>query len=208
MSQEKLFDLYEKVYFSEIENKDKLHTRVQTIFSLIVIEVTVLTYLAKNTSLENVPCLSIIVILLTIGSFFMVIYSCFRLQKAFWGNAFRYLPTPNDINTYRLELIEYEKTFIDYCNKNKIKYENEHNPDNKIQEYIAKELMECTSWNIKKNEDRSSEIFESTKIFFCSLVPLLIAVIIFLSADLDSASPRKTAEPNYVIIPVENMRSL
>lgn len=68
--------------------------------------------------------------------------------------------------------------------------------------------MECTSWNIKKNEDRSSEIFESTKLFFVSLVPLLFAVIIFLSADLDSASPRKTAEPNYVIIPVENMRSL
>lgn len=208
MSQEKLFDLYEKVYFSEIENKDKLHTRVQTIFSLIVIEVTVITYLAKNTSLDNNIPLSVLVIVLTIGSFLTVIYSCFRLQKAFWGNSFRYLPTPNDINKYHLELIKYEKTFINYCNENEIEYKNEHNPDDKIQEYLARELMECTSWNIKKNEDRSSEIFESTKLFFVSLVPLLFAVIIFLSADLDSASPRKTAEPNYVIIPVENMRSL
>lgn len=206
MTHEKLYDFYEKVYFAEIEMKDKLHGRVQTVFSLIVIAATVLTYLAKNTAFESDLPLACLVGTLTALSFILLLYSCWRLKKAFWGNAFKYCPSSADINTYHLGLIQFEKDFKDYCSTNSIPYNDEHNAEQGLTKFITTELINCSSWNSQQNEIRSSEIFESAKIFFISLVPLLIAVSIFLLADLDSASPRKTSTPNYLLVPLENIR--
>jgi len=208
MTLEKLYDFYEKAYFSEIETKEKLHSRVQAVFSLIVIAATILTYLAKNTTFESNLSLSCFVASLTVLSFIILLYSCWRLKNAFWGNAFKYCPTPADINKYHLELIKFEGDFKDYCHTNNLTYNNEHNPEQGLKEFINNKLIECTSWNIQKNELRSSEIFESLKYFFYSLIPLLIAVSVFLCADLDSASPRKSSSPNYLIIPLENIRRI
>lgn len=208
MNRDKLFELYEKLYFSEIETKDKLHARVQVVFSLIVISVTILTYLTKNISFEYCWQLSLGVVILIFCSFIAIGYSCLRLQKAFWGNKFRYVTTPKELNAYREQLVKYEIDFIEYCLDNDIQYRNEHEPGEVFRKHILNELTDCTDWNTRQNEDRSSEIFESIKWFFISLVPLVLAVAIFLIADLDSASPRKSTAPNYIIIPMENIRRL
>ncbi|MEL8774145.1 hypothetical protein J4Z11_21310, partial [Escherichia coli] len=91
---------------------------------------------------------------------------------------------------------------------NGLTYNGEHSSSKKFNEYLVKQLVECTSWNTKKNEMRTSQIYRATKFFFFSLIPLVIAVGFFLAMDLDSASPRKTNEPHFIIIPVDNIRRL
>jgi len=206
MKKEKALDFYEKLYFSEIENKDKIHTRAQADFGLMGITVTILTYLAKNTSYEDHFILAVIVFILTLLSFFLVLRSSILLKGVIWGNEFKYCPAPKEMHSYHQNLINYEVTYKDYCNTNGLTYENDHDPDDKLWEFIHQEIRECASWNSNINETRSIKLYESTKFLVWSWIPLIVAVIIFLLADLDAASPRKQKDTNYLIIPLENVR--
>ncbi|MCX8290690.1 hypothetical protein [Enterobacter pseudoroggenkampii] len=206
MKNDKALEFYEKLYFAEIENKDKIHTRAQADFGLMVITVTILTYLAKNTSYENHFILSVIVFLLTFISFILVLRSSILLKGVIWGNEFKYCPSPREIHNYHQDLVTYETTFKDYCNTNGLTYDNSHNPDDKLWEFIHQEIRECASWNSNVNEARSIKLYESTKYLVWSWIPIIAAVIIFLSADLDAASPRQQNDTKYLIIPLENVR--
>lgn len=208
MDIEKLKEFYEKLYFQETENKDKIYNRIQMIFGLIVIDATIVTYLLKNTSFENHAFFACIVIGLSLLSVFFIYKACMLLKKAFWGNEFKYIPKPKEIDEYYNDLIKYEADYKKYCDNNGLTYNGEHSSSKKFNEYLVKQLVECTSWNTKKNEMRTSQIYRATKFFFFSLIPLVIAVGFFLAMDLDSASPRKTNEPHFIIIPVDNIRRL
>lgn len=206
MKNDKALEFYEKLYFAEIENKDKIHTRAQADFGLMVITVTILTYLAKNTSYENHFILAVIVFLLTFISFILVLRSSILLKGVIWGNEFKYCPAPREIHSYHQDLVAYETTFKGYCNTNGLTYDNSHNPDDKLWEFIHQEIRECASWNSNANEARSIKLYESTKYLVWSWIPIIAAVIIFLSADLDAASPRQQNDTKYLIIPLENVR--
>lgn len=206
MKKEKALEFYEKLYFSEIENKDKIHTRAQAEFGLIVITATILTYLAKNTSYEAHPFLACVVFIFTAISFFLILASSFLLKKVIWGNKFKYCPAPQALHDYHTQLINHEVTYKKYCEDNGIAHDNNHTPDDKLWDFIHQEIRECASWNSNINEVRSSKLFESTKYLFWSWIPILIAVTIFILADLDAATPRKENAPTYLIIPLENVR--
>ena len=206
MKKEKALEFYEKLYFSEIENKDKIHTRAQAEFGLIVITTTILTYLAKNTSYEAHPFLACIVFLFTVASFILTLVSSVLLKQVIWGNEFKYCPAPQALHDHHTKLIAYEGTYKKYCDDNGLTYDNSHNPDDKLWDFIHQEIRECASWNSNINEVRSSKLFESTKYLVWSWIPILAAVTIFLLADLDAASPRKENSPTYLIIPLENVR--
>ena len=178
------------------------------IFGLIVIDATIVTYLLKNTSFDNHAYVACIVIALSLLSVLFIYNACMLLKKAFWGNEFKYIPKPKEINDYYNNLIKYEADYIEYCTNNGVAYNGEHSSSKKFDEYLVTQLVECTSWNTKENEMRSSQIYRATKFFFFSLIPLVIAVGLFLAMDLDSASPRKTSEPHFIIIPVDNIRRL
>lgn len=208
MKEERTLDFYEKLYFSEIENKDKIHTRAQALFGVIVITATILTYLLKNTAYEENPAIAIISTFFTLVSFALVCWSSVLLKNVMWGNEFQYCPTPNALHKHHQDLIDYELVYKKYCDDNEIEYDDSHNPDKKLWEFITSELRGCTSWNSEKNELRSSNLFESTKYLVWSWVPLILGVMLFLGADLDAASPRKDSKPNYIIIPLENIRRI
>ncbi|HEI9729030.1 TPA: hypothetical protein SLN40_002339 [Serratia marcescens] len=205
MDSNKLSEFYERLYFSEIDNKDKLYTRIQMAFGLIVLSTTVITYLLKNTSFDKNPCAAMFVVLFSVVSLFLVIISCWLLKEASWGNDFKYLPRPKEINIHYENFVTYEPTYIKYCEDNGFNYSGEYNPNKKINDYLLNELIECTSWNTSKNEFRSQKIYSSITFFFYSIIPLVIAVAIFLAMDLDSASPRKPTQPHYIIVSPDNL---
>ncbi|WNJ80501.1 hypothetical protein RJE46_04410 [Cedecea neteri] len=207
MLKEKTLDFYEKLYFSEIENKDKIHVRAQTEFGLLVITTTILTYLIKNTSLESHPCLAILVFILTAFSFASILYSSILLKSVIWGNEFKYCPSPLTLHNYHAELIKHDADYIKYCADHNLSNDNSQTPDEKLWEFINQEIRECAEWNSDKNEERSKKLYESTKFLVLSWIPIMIAVAIFLLFDLDAASPRKQNAPTYLIIPLDSIRT-
>ncbi|WP_143370287.1 hypothetical protein [Escherichia coli] len=128
------------------------------------------------------------------------------MKQVIWGNEFKYCPAPKALHDYHIDLISYEVKYKKYCDDNGLTYDESYNPDNKLWEFIHQEIRECASWNSNINEERSSKLFESTKYLVWSWIPIIAAVVIFLLADLDAASPRKNNAPNYLIIPIENVR--
>ncbi|GAB4591896.1 hypothetical protein ETAR_14990 [Edwardsiella tarda] len=168
MNIEKLKGFYERLYFAENEKKDKINNKIQMIFGLLMIEATVVTYLFKNTSFKHHEIFAFIVIALAYVSVCFIFYVCFFLKKAFWGNEFKYIPKPDDINKYYIDLVNYEVTYKQFCKDNEMDYDGEYSSSKKINEYLITQLVECTSWNTKVNEVRTAQIYHATK-FFSSL---------------------------------------
>lgn len=206
MRPNKALEFYEKLYFYEIENKDKIHNRAQASLGLFVIAMTVLTYLAKNTTYDDHHCLTIIVLTLVTISFGMIIVSCILMIRVIWKNQFRYCPHASNLNEYNLQLITHEKDYKKYSDDYELEYDGSQDANVLMLEYLHSEIIECATHNSTINEVRTKKLYGSLQIFFCSLLPLIIAVVLFLAADLDAASPRKKAEPQYLIIPLENIR--
>ncbi|WP_405423275.1 hypothetical protein [Pantoea stewartii] len=206
MRPNKALEFYEKLYFYEIENKDKIHNRAQASFGLFVIAMTVLTYLAKNTSSDNHHNLANTVLFLVAISFGMIIFSCFLMIRVIWRNQFRYCPHATDLDNYNLALIAHEKEYKEYSDDNELEYDNSLDANTKMLEYLHSEIIKCATHNSDINQVRTQKLYKSLHIFFWSLLPLIIAVILFLVADLDAASLRKKNEPQYLIIPLDNIR--
>ncbi|MGP2415821.1 hypothetical protein ACTUSQ_16845 [Pantoea ananatis] len=179
MRQEKAIEFYEKLYFSEIESKDKIHNRAQANFGLIVIATTVLTYLVKNTTFQDNHWLASIVFFLTAISFALILISVWHLKSVVWGNEFFYCPNPVDINDYHQDLIKYELTYKKYCDENQIVYDESQNPNERILDYIHEEIRACTALNSEANENRSRKMYKCLKFFSGHLPPYLLLSFYF-----------------------------
>lgn len=206
MRPDKASDFYEKLYFHEIDNKDKIHSRAQASFGLIVIAMTILTYLAKNTSIDSHPYLASFVLYMVATSFIMVLFSSYLMIRVIWGNRFRYCPDTITLNEHHQKLIEHERVHIEYCEEYGIKYEGTHDPNSMMVDYLNSEIILSAAHNSNINEKRTKKLYDALWFFFWSLLPLIIAVILFLLADLDAASPRNKIDTKYLIIPLENIR--
>ncbi len=186
----KLDELYEKLYFFEIENKGKIDNRIQIVFGLEVILFTMVTYLIKNTDLTSNFQAAVVCLTSSIISGYFLIVSAINLKYAFWGNTFKYIPNPKDIHNHNVSLIQYEQDIIAHYKKLEIPYNKECCPVEKVNIYINKQFIDCTSHNTELNEYRSKHVYAALRYMFISLVPLIISALIFLSMDLDAASPR------------------
>ncbi|HDL7730840.1 TPA: hypothetical protein PXP20_004043 [Yersinia enterocolitica] len=205
MNSEYLHNLYEKLYFQQLEYKDKLHNRIQVIFGLIVFIGTIITYVIKNISFNSgliTPC---IVLFFLIISFVILFFSCLILKRCFFGNKYKQLGTPEDINKYLNELIEREKAAKEYCSYYGTQLDEDFLSDVNIREYICDELISSVSDNMKLNDKRSEEIYKATNLMFKSVIPLIIAVAIFLIADLDATSVRNSNNKQYIIVTTEKL---
>lgn len=207
MDNDKLLLFYERLYFHEMDLKEKLHSRVQIVFTLALIVATGITYIFKNLSYAIIP-IAVIIVLLNTASSLLLCYSLFFLKKAFWDNVFKQVPTPNEITDYLSSLVKHRDVIE--------KYNTEHpdyahpviNPEQAINDFVLAELEKCASHNMLINEQRSRNIHKAVSIIFQSLIPLAMALILFLAVDLDLSSPRKATESSKEVIIINNSYEL
>ncbi|MGJ3745364.1 hypothetical protein B7R70_21210 [Yersinia pseudotuberculosis] len=203
MDNDKFLLFYERLYFHEMDLKEKLHIRVQIVFTLALIVATGITYIFKNLSYGLISIAVIIVILNTTSSL-LLCYALFFLKKAFWDNVFKQVPTPNEITNYLSSLVKHRETIEKY----NIEYPDHAqpviNPEQAINDFVLAELETCASHNMLINEQRSRNIHKATSIIFQSLIPLAVALILFLAVDLDLSSPRKSTESSKEVIIINN----
>ncbi|WP_279147204.1 hypothetical protein [Photobacterium carnosum] len=88
MNKQRLFELYEKVYFHEMEIREKIVSRVQLTFILVATGYTILSYMLRMLDFNSN--------LIAIGVFatcalvtFLISLGClYYLVRAFWGNTY------------------------------------------------------------------------------------------------------------------------
>lgn len=192
MNREEKYTLYEKLYFQENETKEKLHARVQGVFAFFALISTAIAYVFKNLTRHEVIDFYAINSLLITSSIILVA-AALRLKQAFWGNQYARLATPKEISNYEQELHLQRIAQREYNEKHPDHALNVVEVEDKLKDWICGSFEVAASHNMNVNSLRSEKIHEAVFRMFISLIPLVIALIIFVSLNLDGSAPRNAA---------------
>ncbi|WP_156920993.1 hypothetical protein [Fundidesulfovibrio putealis] len=109
MDKNELFDFYSKLYFHELETKEKYNSRLQ--FPLVVI-VSLLSFSGyifsgiNKWAFDNLFALSTILFIIGNGG---ILVSCYYFVRSYVSNSYYVLPYPTHIEKYRADMVEYYK---------------------------------------------------------------------------------------------------
>ncbi|CAM2834841.1 hypothetical protein [Vibrio rarus] len=191
MNRDKLFPFYEKMYFHEMETREKLFTRVQINFALIFTGFSIVSYMLRMLDFSVYREAAIAFVVLAVLSIALSAIGVWHLISAFWGNEYKGVPSPKETDGYRVEVQQYVVSINQY---------NEDYPENKqpvvdvdemVSQFIYEQLRDCSSHNTDINDTRFARIHNSVRWLLIASVPFLLASVLFVTFDLDTSSPRK-----------------
>lgn len=191
MEKKELFQLYEKLYFHELEIKEKLVTRIQINFAIIATELTVISYMLRMLDYAESIKAIILCLLFIVSAIICLGYSIYPLVRAFWGNVFNGIPSPKQTEDYRISIEQHKAQIDSYNQQYPENIQDEINVKEMVMDYLYDKYKDCCTHNTAVNETRSQFIHNSTKWLLISSIPLVIASSIFIILDLDVSSPRK-----------------
>ena len=184
--------LYEKLYYQELEAKDKIIARVQVVIAFILTSNSVLIYIVRNMDWRQASQALCVITGLLIIFFVLSICSTIFLVRSFWGNAFKYIPTPMEIDNYLNEMERHNRDLAHY-RENEAHNQKLIDPQRKLDNWFYDELKKCASYNAEVNQIRSERLHQAVKFFLLSMLPLFFAGILFVASGLDLSSPLRKA---------------
>lgn len=181
MNDEKRFELYEKLYFHEVEAREKISSRLQIPLALLLSVTSVYAILVKGISFENGSLWNF-----CFGGFFLFsvalfITSASYFVKSFYGHTYEFIPSALTTESYRNKLIE---TYSDYDECDEL-------VDKHFNEYIFRYYNECSSANTVVNDKRSEFLHKCNTYLILTALPLAIAFLIFTLSGVDKNSVEK-----------------
>lgn len=96
-----LFDLYEKLYFHEIEVREHLGSRLQTPMAIIVSIFAVLGFLIQGFDNQQATSAAILFVVLFVASAVSLIGAIYFFIRSWYGNTYAFLPSAEDTEKYR-----------------------------------------------------------------------------------------------------------
>ncbi len=166
MNKEKLFQLYEKLYFDEIERREKIYSRLQLPLAILILIFGILAYMLQNASYS-----AFTIAVYSFWVLFLIACGCFSLTTLFFkrswlGYTYRLLPTPEDTEKYRKDCIDLYK---DYENCDEL-------VDGAIFQYLFDAYVDYSSWNMANNDARSLNLEKTGKSL---LITFLFCILTF-----------------------------
>ncbi|WP_319549868.1 hypothetical protein [Desulfogranum marinum] len=181
MEEGKLFDLYEKLYFHEVEAREKLSARMQIPLAISLAILGVIANIIKGLSFSVASVWCYVFWLVFGASVVLFVFALKHFVRSFYGHAYQFLPPANETERYRLDLIETYKGYEEGEVLSK-KYFNQ---------YIYNYYNECSSVNTAINDSRSEALHKcNTYLILCAL-PLAIAFLTFTFSGVDKNSVDK-----------------
>lgn len=200
MDQTELFNLYEKLYFHELETREKILNRLQIPLAIIVSFVSFYGYIAKGIEF-SVGFWNIAIYIVLCGSISLFAFTLFNFIRAFFNHTYELIPTAIETEKYRLELIDH---YQGYPKSDKL-------VEKAFDDYLYKYYAECATVNTKINDTRASFIHNCNKYLVSNLPFLFIIFLIFSFCGIDKNSKDKEykveitspIEINRIIEPIE-----
>lgn len=161
MTNEKLFNHYEKIYFHELARKEQIFSRLSiplaTIIAIAGFYSAIITgdraTLTLGAKIWFLTIIAVSIFVLAVGIYFFI--------DALLGKIDENLPAPNTIEKYRLDLIEY--------------YSDEEDSEAKVSEkmhtYYYENYMNCATICTLNNDRKSSSLY------YCNIFLILAAGI-------------------------------
>ncbi len=175
MNEEKRFELYEKLYFHEVEVREKISSRLQIPLALLLSFTSVFAFLMKGIAFENNSLWNISFGIIFAISLIIFIVSVTYFVRAFYGHTYEFIPSALDTENYHDKLIETYKNY-DECEELVNKYFNK---------YIFGYYNECSSFNTIVNDKRSKYLHKCNTYLILTVIPLSIAFLIFILSGIE-----------------------
>jgi hypothetical protein len=166
--------LYEKLYFGELERRDKISARLALPFAVIVATVGLLSYFLQLPEKPDVLPWNAMFWSLYGASVAALLAGVWFFRKAWFGHTDRLLPTAGHIEEYYRLL---EETYRSYEDSQSL-------VDKHFRDFLFKYFVECSSANAINNDRRSFDIYRATAsltasvlLAFSLIVPVLATSI-------------------------------
>lgn len=185
MDKQNIFELYEKLYFHEVEAREKISSRLQIPLAILLSIISVYAHIIKGISFDNHCFWNVIFGLTFLISIILFVTSMSYFIRSFYGHTYEFIPSAIETENYRQKLIETYKEYED----------GESLAEQYFDEYIYKYYNECSSVNTKVNDIRSEFLHKCNTYLILSSLPLVAAFLIFTLAGID----KNTVDKEYKI---------
>ncbi|MBF0140502.1 MAG: hypothetical protein HQL74_09495 [Magnetococcales bacterium] len=188
MEYKDVFQLYEKLYFHEIDAREKLSSRLQAPLALIVSLIGTLAFFLQNYNHQDTSYASYLFVVLIFLSAIGLTRAIYTFVRSWYDNIYFFLPSSEDTERYREQLIEIYK---EYEHGEKLAMGHFSN-------YLMKYYIECSSKNTICNDRRSIFLHKtSTALIFTALF-MFAAFLPFYFGGLNKNEIRKVTEVSIV----------
>jgi hypothetical protein len=187
-----LYDLYEKLYFHELEVREKLIGRIQTPMAIIVPLVGVLTYLLLNFENNHTSTCSVFFVIFLLLSAFALFCSIFFIIRSWHGIPYSFLPAAEDTEAYRIDL---ENTYSEYENGKDL-------AEKYLYEYLCAYYIKCSSDNTRTNDLRVINLHKANRYLIATLLLTAFCFMFFYFCGLDKSQIKNPIEIS-IVKPVE-----
>jgi hypothetical protein len=165
MNQEQLFTFYEKLYFQEMERREKLSARLNVPLAILVAVVGFLSFMLNGATVGISGWPSILFWTLFLSACGATAVGAWFFKASWFGHTDKLLPTANETENYREKLNNLYKDFD----------EKEQWVEESLKQYLYDYYRNFSSENTVNNDTRSYSLY-------CATYAITTAVLLAFSA--------------------------
>lgn len=188
MDKKELFQLYEKLYFHEIEAREKLNSRLQTPLTLVISLIGALAFLVQNYAHQSDSAWAALFILFASAAACALAAALYFFIRSWMGTEYFFLPPAIESEAYRKQLITH---FAPYETNGELS-------SAAFTEYIMDYYVKYSSKNTDANDSRSLRIHKTNVSIVAAAVFSFFAFLVFYFGDFDKENSRKPTEISIV----------
>lgn len=167
------FSLYERLYFSELDRREKISARLALPFAVIVATVGMLSFMLNSAEKPaSGPWVSIFWALIAASAAALAAGAWF-FRKAWFGHTDKLLPTAGHMEAYHRKLVE---TYADFD-------KSEELVEKTFRSFLFDYYSQYSSENAINNDLRSYNIYRATMSLTASVLLAFAAALPFLAGN-------------------------
>lgn len=152
MNKEQLFSFYEKLYFQELERREKLNARLNVPLAILVADIGFLSVMLNSAPASISDWFSFLFWVFFLSACLATGLGAWFFKGSWFGHTDMLLPTANQTEAYRDQLIELYKDFD----------ENEQIVESALKAYLYDYYKRFSSENTVNNDARSYQLYRAT----------------------------------------------
>lgn len=170
MEKKEIFQLYERLYFHEIDAREKLTSRLQIPLTIIFAFVGILAFFVQNYQHRGFSGSAYLFFVLMFLAFLALLAATICFIGSWWNHAYSFLPSAQATEDYRRTLVSHYETYEDADRLTKEAFA----------EYLETYYISCSSTNTLCNDRRSLRAYYTSTWLIVTAVIAFFAFLVFL----------------------------
>ena len=185
MNEDQLFVLYEKLYFQELDRREKLSSRLNVPLAVLVATIGFLSFMLNSAPNQSEGAAQILFWFFFVCACIAVSIGTWFFKSSWFGHTDKLLPTANETEAYRQTLIEFYEEFDE---KKKL-------VEDALRKYLYDYYKQFSSQNTTNNDARSYHLYLATYAITVSVFLAFLAFIPYFFVKHERANNDEQATP-------------